>query len=115
MPKSSPKVRTPMAPVQHGPASKDSKKVLKKVARKPDASAAPGSGPNMRAKPGKMVYYFGKTRTEGAADMKLLLGGKGANLADMTSIGLPVPPASPSPPTPAPPTTAMASACPTAS
>ncbi|HYE63753.1 MAG TPA: pyruvate, phosphate dikinase [Phycisphaerales bacterium] len=92
MPKSSPKVRTPMAPVQHGPASKDSKKVLKKVARKPDASAAPGSGPNMRAKPGKMVYYFGKTRTEGAADMKLLLGGKGANLADMTSIGLPVPP-----------------------
>ncbi|MDX2119161.1 MAG: pyruvate, phosphate dikinase [Planctomycetota bacterium] len=39
-----------------------------------------------------MVYYFGKTKTEGAAGMKLLLGGKGANLADMTSIGLPVPP-----------------------
>ncbi|MBI1190068.1 MAG: pyruvate, phosphate dikinase [Tepidisphaera sp.] len=39
-----------------------------------------------------MVYYFGKTRTEGGADMKALLGGKGANLADMTSIGLPVPP-----------------------
>jgi len=40
----------------------------------------------------KMVYYFGKTRTEGRVEQKLLLGGKGANLADMTSIGLPVPP-----------------------
>ncbi|MCL4221196.1 MAG: pyruvate, phosphate dikinase [Phycisphaerales bacterium] len=39
-----------------------------------------------------MVYYFGKTRTEGDATMKQVLGGKGANLADMTSIGLPVPP-----------------------
>ncbi|MDX2017238.1 MAG: pyruvate, phosphate dikinase [Planctomycetota bacterium] len=39
-----------------------------------------------------MVYFFGKSRTEGNATMKLLLGGKGANLADMTSIGLPVPP-----------------------
>jgi len=116
MPKSSPKVRTPaMAPVQHGPSSKDSKKVLKKVARKPEPSSGSGSGPNMRNKPGKMVYYFGKSRTEGDAEMKLLLGGKGANLADMTSIGLPVPPGSPSPPTPVPRTTATASACPTAS
>jgi pyruvate, orthophosphate dikinase len=41
---------------------------------------------------GKMVYYFGKTKTEGNATQKQLLGGKGANLADMTSIGLPVPP-----------------------
>ncbi|MBX3359167.1 MAG: pyruvate, phosphate dikinase [Phycisphaeraceae bacterium] len=48
-------------------------------------------GPLMRRKPGRMVYYFGKSRTEGDATMKLLLGGKGANLADMTSIGLPVP------------------------
>ncbi|MEM1330500.1 MAG: pyruvate, phosphate dikinase [Planctomycetota bacterium] len=39
-----------------------------------------------------MVYYFGSLRTEGDASMKQLLGGKGANLADMTSIGLPVPP-----------------------
>ncbi|MFN0010215.1 MAG: pyruvate, phosphate dikinase [Phycisphaerales bacterium] len=38
-----------------------------------------------------MVYYFGSTRTDGDATMKQLLGGKGANLADMTSIGLPVP------------------------
>ncbi|HMB96670.1 MAG TPA: pyruvate, phosphate dikinase, partial [Tepidisphaeraceae bacterium] len=40
----------------------------------------------------KRVYYFGPDKTEGKADMKDLLGGKGANLADMTSAGLPVPP-----------------------
>ena len=40
----------------------------------------------------KAVYAFGKTRTDGKADQKTLLGGKGANLAEMTSIGLPVPP-----------------------
>lgn len=43
------------------------------------------------AKPGKMVYYFGQTKTDGNATQRELLGGKGANLADMTSIGLPVP------------------------
>ncbi|MEM9883736.1 MAG: PEP/pyruvate-binding domain-containing protein, partial [Planctomycetota bacterium] len=40
----------------------------------------------------KMVYYFGQTKTDGNAKQRELLGGKGANLADMTSIGLPVPP-----------------------
>ncbi len=40
----------------------------------------------------KMTYYFGKTKTEGDGKKKQLLGGKGANLAEMTSIGLPVPP-----------------------
>ncbi len=40
----------------------------------------------------KMIYYFGKTKTEGDSKQKQLLGGKGANLAEMTSIGLPVPP-----------------------
>ncbi len=40
----------------------------------------------------KRVYYFGKTKSEGTKEMKELLGGKGANLAEMTSIGLPVPP-----------------------
>ncbi|MEM7682542.1 MAG: pyruvate, phosphate dikinase [Planctomycetota bacterium] len=39
-----------------------------------------------------MVYYFGKTKTDGNATQRELIGGKGANLADMTSIGLPVPP-----------------------
>jgi pyruvate, orthophosphate dikinase len=40
----------------------------------------------------KMIYYFGRTKTEGSGKQKQLLGGKGANLAEMTSIGLPVPP-----------------------
>lgn len=40
----------------------------------------------------KYVYFFSKEKTDGSAIMKELLGGKGANLAEMTSIGLPVPP-----------------------
>ena len=40
----------------------------------------------------KFVYFFGNGQADGRADMKNLLGGKGANLAEMTSIGLPVPP-----------------------
>jgi pyruvate,orthophosphate dikinase len=40
----------------------------------------------------KRCYYFGTRKTDGSAKQKMLLGGKGANLADMTSIGLPVPP-----------------------
>jgi pyruvate,orthophosphate dikinase len=39
-----------------------------------------------------MIFYFGRTKTEGSGKQKQLLGGKGANLAEMTSIGLPVPP-----------------------
>ena len=39
----------------------------------------------------KYVYFFGDGTAEGRGDMKNLLGGKGANLAEMTSIGLPVP------------------------
>src|SRR5437868_6811482 len=37
------------------------------------------------------VYFFGNGKADGRADMKDLLGGKGANLAEMTNIGLPVP------------------------
>jgi len=40
----------------------------------------------------KWVYVFSKAKTEGDASMKNLLGGKGANLAEMTKIGIPVPP-----------------------
>jgi hypothetical protein len=38
------------------------------------------------------IYFFGNGKAEGVAEMKKLLGGKGANLAKMTNIGLPVPP-----------------------
>ena len=40
----------------------------------------------------KYVYFFGGDQTEGRAEMKELLGSKGANLAEMARIGLPVPP-----------------------
>jgi pyruvate,orthophosphate dikinase len=40
----------------------------------------------------KYVYFFGDGKAEGRADMKQILGGKGANLAEMTNLGNPVPP-----------------------
>src|ERR1700755_2554721 len=48
-------------------------------------SAKPG-------KSGKYVYTWGNNKADGDGKMKALLGGKGANLAEMTRIGLPVPP-----------------------
>ena len=43
-------------------------------------------------KAGKWVYTFGDGKAEGKADLRDLLGGKGANLAEMANLGLPVPP-----------------------
>ena len=40
----------------------------------------------------KNVYFFGKQLTEGSKRDRNLLGGKGANLAEMTQLGIPVPP-----------------------
>ena len=40
----------------------------------------------------KYVYFFGSGQTDGSAEMRSLLGGKGANLAEMTSLEIPVPP-----------------------
>ena len=40
----------------------------------------------------KLVYSFGDGKAEGSVAMKNQLGGKGANLADMCALGLPVPP-----------------------
>ncbi len=60
------------------------------LARKPKSSSESSTSSN--GHPPKMIYYFGRTKTEGNGKQKQLLGGKGANLAEMTSIGLPVPP-----------------------
>ncbi|MGA7839258.1 MAG: pyruvate, phosphate dikinase [Ignavibacteriaceae bacterium] len=43
------------------------------------------------AKTKKYVYYFGDKKADGKSEMKNLLGGKGANLAEMVNIGMPVP------------------------
>jgi pyruvate,orthophosphate dikinase len=65
-----------------------------KVAKKPSVKLTAARNGHAEAKPkkGKLVYYFGDGRSDGDGKMKALLGGKGANLAEMTRIGLPVPP-----------------------
>src|SRR5579871_5106254 len=45
-----------------------------------------------KARPAKWVYAFGGGKAEGSSDLRNLLGGKGANLAEMANLGLPVPP-----------------------
>ena len=59
--------------------------------------------------PSQYVYVFGASKTEGDATMKNLLGGKGANLAEMAMLGLPDRRGSRSPPRPASTTTPTAS------
>src|ERR1700731_5066220 len=56
----------------------------KKIAKKKASGA--------KSKSHKYVYYFGDGHADGNGKMKPFLGGKGANLAEMTRIGLPVPP-----------------------
>jgi len=75
------------APTRKATTKKTAKK---KTANKRTARTGAGSS-KKRIISGKMVYAFGK-KTEGDGSMRTLLGGKGANLAEMTSIGLPVPP-----------------------
>jgi pyruvate,orthophosphate dikinase len=72
------------------------KKAVKKVARKlvvkrAPARRAPARKTAAATTTGKYVYFFGR-KTDGNGTMKPLLGGKGANLAEMCRIGLPVPP-----------------------
>src|SRR5207245_3341161 len=54
--------------------------------------ATKGRAAAKKSKTPKYVYYFGDGHADGTGKMKPLLGGKGANLAEMTRIGLPVPP-----------------------
>jgi pyruvate,orthophosphate dikinase len=74
------------------PPAKTSKRHAAKTTKK--APMVKKTRPNVGGRPrdAKMVYYFGKTKAEATSDMKTLVGGKGANLSEMTSIGLPVPP-----------------------
>ncbi|HET9857941.1 MAG TPA: PEP/pyruvate-binding domain-containing protein, partial [Chthoniobacterales bacterium] len=55
-------------------------------------STTKGRAKGKKSKTPKYVYYFGAGDADGTGKMKPLLGGKGANLAEMTRIGLPVPP-----------------------
>jgi pyruvate,orthophosphate dikinase len=75
-----------MAKRKRSRVSAKSKKrtVRKALQRKPKAAAGLSKG--------KWVYGFGDGRAEGKASMRNLLGGKGAGLAEMANLGLPVPP-----------------------
>jgi len=55
------------------------------------ATCKKSSKSKSKSKCAKYVYFFGNGKAEGDAKMKDLLGGKGANLAEMTNIGIPVP------------------------
>src|SRR5687767_9400690 len=61
-------------------------------AAKPAKTGKSAVKSNGASKPGKYVYTWGNGTADGNGSMKALLGGKGANLAEMTRIGLPVPP-----------------------
>jgi pyruvate, orthophosphate dikinase len=72
------------------PAAKTAAKT--KTAAKPATKAVPTKGAASAIKPGKWVYTFGDGKAEGRSGLRDLLGGKGANLAEMANLGLPVPP-----------------------
>ncbi|HET7537835.1 MAG TPA: pyruvate, phosphate dikinase [Candidatus Didemnitutus sp.] len=73
-------------------AKKSSAKPAKKAVTK-KAPAARAKAPSAKSgKSPKYVYTWGAGKADGNGSMKPLLGGKGANLAEMTRIGLPVPP-----------------------
>src|SRR5687767_10161952 len=72
------------------------KKVVKKKSKsvtRPKAAARKAQSPAPRAqsRSSKYVYFFGNGNADGNRSMRDLLGGKGANLAEMTNAGLPVP------------------------
>ncbi len=68
-----------------------SKRSAKRTRTPARIAARPARKPSAK-RPSKWVYAFGGARTEGKAGMRDLLGGKGAGLAEMASLGLPVPP-----------------------
>jgi pyruvate, orthophosphate dikinase len=84
-PKSAPKSRdkAPAKPATKAPARPVAKTAAKGSAVRPALQAI---------KPNKWVFTFGDGKAEGKAEMRDLLGGKGANLAEMANLGLPVPP-----------------------
>src|SRR5664279_1911797 len=70
-------------------SAKRKKPVVRKASKaKPKASARAGKSLSK----GKWIYAFGGGRADGKPNMRNLLGGKGAGLAEMANLGLPVPP-----------------------
>ena len=67
------------------------KKAAKKAAKKAGKKSAAKKTSAAKAQKGKYVYVWGDGKADGDGSMKALLGGKGANLAEMSNIGVPVP------------------------
>src|SRR5690242_12500495 len=67
-------------------------KAAKKTAKAPVKAAAKKAAAPKTGKATKYVYFFGNGNADGDRSMRDTLGGKGANLAEMTNAGLPVPP-----------------------
>jgi pyruvate, orthophosphate dikinase len=68
------------------------KKVQKVASKKVSVKAKRPTQKPVSSRKIRYVYYFGDGRADGDGKMRPLLGGKGANLHEMTRIGLPVPP-----------------------
>ena len=93
--KSSPKSVSKSKPAAKAkPAAAKSASKVKAAAKTPAPAAKKIAKPAAKqtVQAGKWVYTFGDGRAEGKAGMRDLLGGKGANLAEMANLGLPVPP-----------------------
>jgi pyruvate,orthophosphate dikinase len=74
------------------PSSKNSKTATATSGRPAKRKRAGRTASGAGIKSGKWVYAFGGGKAEGRSKMRDLLGGKGANLAEMANLGLPVPP-----------------------
>jgi len=72
--------------------AKAPKKAAKKAAAKKTAAKKASKAAAAKAASQRRVFFFGGGKADGHAAMKETLGGKGANLAEMTSLGIPVPP-----------------------
>jgi pyruvate, orthophosphate dikinase len=84
------KAKSKRASAKTKPVARKASKATAKRAKSAPKTAEP-AGAKAPAK-GKWVYSFGDGRAEGKANMRELLGGKGAGLAEMANLGLPVPP-----------------------
>ncbi len=81
------------APAKKGPSRRaQSQKGARKATSRERKPASHRASSSRGARPARRVFSFGNGRADGGAAMRDLLGGKGANLAEMSRLGIPVPP-----------------------
>ena len=78
--------------VKRASASRGNAEVKRASTSRGKAGPKKSAGKTSARSPGRSVYFFGDGRADGRAEQRALLGGKGANLAEMTRLGIPVPP-----------------------